>query len=107
MNNATNRIKKRADVLAEYMIDRCNKLEEANHEMSIRSLTDGSKLKKYDDAFYDAVRKAEEVEKLDNGVIQLSFKNENGARMCKAFSPKDPLYQIAEILLEKRNRWRL
>ena len=107
MNNRTNAMKKRADTLADYIIRRCEDLEEENHRMSIRAITVDNNLKKYGDAFCETLKKIEGIERLDDGSILIKFIAEDGAKMSQIIPITGFLHPIAKLLFEKSNLWRI
>ena len=107
MNNRTNILKKRADTLAEYVIDRCDRLEKENSYMRQSAQYAQHELKRYDDAFFDALKKMEGIEKLDDGSIQIMFIAGDGAKMSQIIPMTGFLYPIAKMLFEKNNIWRI
>lgn len=108
MNNRTNAMKKRADTLADYIIRRCENLEEENACMLNDRLAMERKLTEYNDAFYDAIKKTESINMYDDGTIELGFKEkENGERMGRLIPTTDPLYPIAKMLFKKNGIWRI
>lgn len=107
MNNRTNATKKRADTLADYIIRRCEDLEEENHRMSLRAITTGNDLREYGDAFFETLKRIEGIEKLDDGSIHIKFIAEDGAKMGQIIPVTGFLYPIAEMLFKKNNTWRI
>lgn len=107
MNNRTNAMKKRADTLADYIIRRCEDLEEENHRMSLRAITMDNDLREYGDAFCETLKKIEGIEKLDDGSILIKFIAEDGAKMSQIIPITGFLYPIAKMLFKKNNTWRM
>ena len=57
MNNTINRIKKRADTLAEFFIERYERLEKENHLIKKSDMESHLKLREYENAFEKLIKK--------------------------------------------------
>ena len=99
MNNAINKIKKRGDVLAEYMIRRLEAAEHDYANMNMCNLRLHHKLDDYDNAFDKAMLETN-VRKDDNKDIIIYDKGSS-----IRIQPDSPLYLIATILLKKRQEY--
>ena len=107
MNNRTNALKKRADTLAEYVIERCARLEKENDWMKREAATVHDELKRYVDAFFETLSKMKGIEKLNDGSIHIKFVAGDGNKMSQIIHATDFLYPIAKILFEKDRIWRV
>lgn len=107
MNNRTNAMKKRSDTLADYIIRRCDDLEEENHRMGLRAITMDNDLREYGDAFFETLKRTEGIEKLNDGSIHIKFIAEDGTKMGQIIPMTGFLYPIAKMLFKKNNIWRI
>lgn len=105
MNNRTNLLKKRVDTLAEYVVERCARLEKENSWMRQKAMEMEAELTKYDHAFFDALSKIEGIEKLDDGSIHIKFINRDKKENILIILADNFLYHLAKILLEEYERW--
>ena len=105
MNNRTNLLKKRADTLAEYVVDRCDRLERENCGMRHEAEIVRRELSEYERAFFDTLGKLKGIKKLDDGGILIGFIAEDGAEMGQIIPVNGFLYPIAKLLLEKNGIW--
>ena len=104
MNNTINRIKKRADTLAEYIIGRAEWLEKENHKLETRGREIYLELRTHELAFEKALDKITKIEKhKGNIIITFKGKDNNGDTdtLYTYFNKDEPLYPLAEMLLEK------
>ena len=104
MNNQVNKIKKRADTLADFFIERYEKLEKENRELETRGRNIYLELRKHEIAFGKALGKITEVKKYQgNIIITFKGKDNNGDTdtLYTHFAQDEPLYPLAEMLLEK------
>ena len=97
MNNTTNRIKKRADTLAEFFIERYEKLEKENHKLLELHNQNYLRLRRHELAFEEALDKIIKIKKDNNNTIFITLNN--GA--YNLFTKDEPLYPLAEMLLGK------
>ena len=106
MNNTINRMKKRADTLAEYIVERYEKLEKENHKLLELHNRNYLELRRHELAFEKALDRIIEIEKdkrNNNITIIFKGKDNNGDTdtLYTYFTQDEPLYPLAEILLEK------
>ena len=107
MNNRTNLLKKRADTLAEYVVERCARLEEENSGMKHEAEIVRRELSEYEHAFFDTLGKLKGIKKLDDESILIGFIAEDGAEMSQIIPVTGFLYPIAKLLLKKTDKWRV
>lgn len=107
MNNRINALKKRADTLAEYVVERCARLEKENACMKHEAEIVRRELSGYEEAFFDVFNKMERIEKFKDGSIDLGFKDINGKDVGVLISIGNPLHPLANILFEKVKVWRM
>lgn len=104
MNNTINRIKKRADTLAEYIIEKVERLEGENHKLKTKGREIYLELRTHELAFEKALDRITEVKEYQGNTI-ITFKGEdnNGDMdtLYTRFTQDEPLYPLAEMLLEK------
>lgn len=104
MNNTINRTKKRADILTEYIVGKVERLEEENrhledelrHEKNI-SVKVLAEVIKYRTPFRKVLEKVKSVSKCNKGEIEIIV----SGQLCPHIYPNDPLYPLAEKLLEE------
>lgn len=106
MNNTINRIKKRADTLAEYIINKVEGLEAENHELEERSRNTYLMFKKYDMAFDKVVDEIADIDKAENGDIDIRYKNKRTHNTLanpsiECYPVGSILYPLAELILKK------
>lgn len=99
-----NKTKKRADILTEYIVERVERLEKENRYLenelrgerseNLKLLTDSMK---YRTPFRKVLEKVKSVSKCNKGEIEIIV---NG-QLCPHIYPNDPLYPLAEKLLEE------
>ena len=107
MNNTINRTKKRADILTEYIVERVERLEKKNryledelrHEKNISGEVLAEVIK-YRAPFRKVLENVKSVSKCNKGEIEIIV---NG-QLCPQIYPTDPLYPLAEKLLEEYNK---
>jgi hypothetical protein len=104
MNNTTNRIKKRADILTEYIVDRVERLERANYhyqedyrEERERAERHFKRVMGYTMPFNQTLNNIENITKDKNGVIII--KDKNG--LTYEFATDIVIYPIIEKLLKE------
>lgn len=107
MNNRTNSLKKRADALAEYVVERCAKLEAENSRLRIRITEEDVELTEYSNAFFETLKKCEGIEELGDGSILIKFIAEDGVKMNQIIPVTGVLHPIAKMLFKKNNIWRI
>lgn len=107
MNNRINAIKRRADTLADYIVDRCARLEKENGYMKHEAEIVRRELRGYEDAFYEILKKMEGIEELGDGSIIIKFIAEDGAKMSQIIPVTGFLHPIAKMLLKKNDIWRV
>lgn len=104
-NNQINKIKRRADTLADFFIERYEKLEKENHKLLELNNQNYLKLRTHELAFEKALDKITKIEKEKNEIIYISFKGENNNgdtdTLYTYFAKDEPLYPLAEMLLGK------
>lgn len=92
MNNQINKIKRRADALADFFIERYERLEKENHQLETRGL----KLRTHEIAFEKALKRIIEIKKAKrNNNITIIFKGKgnNGVdKLFTDFTQDDPMY---------------
>lgn len=106
MNNTINRIKKRTDTLTEFFIERYEKLEKENHKLLELHNKNYLELRTHELAFEKALDRVIRTEKTANGdtiLIYFKGKDNNGDTdtLYAQFPQDDPMYPLAEMLLEK------
>lgn len=106
MNNTINRIKKRADTLAEYIVERVERLEKDNRfleeELRCERSANGKALAeiiKYRAPFRKVLENVKSVSKSEKGEIEVVV----NAQFYPHYYPTDPLYPLAEKLLKEYN----
>lgn len=108
MNNTINRIKKRADTLADFFIERYEKLEKENHKLLELHNKNYLELRRHELAFEKVLDEITEIKKKKDGAIIIIFKgkNNNGDTdtLYAHFFKEDPMYSLAEMLLEKHEK---
>ena len=97
MNNATNRVKKRADTLADFFIERYERLEKENRHLEDELRYErGANLKtlaefmKYRAPFRKVLGNVKSVSKCNKGEIEIIV---NG-QLCQHIFPNDPIYRV-------------
>lgn len=106
MNNQTNKIKRRADTLADFFIERYEKLEKENHKLLELHNKNYLELRTHELAFEKALDRIIEIKKNKrNNYITIIFKGKNNNddmdKLFTDFTQDDPMYPLAEMLLEK------
>ena len=106
MNNTTNRIKKRADTLADFIIRRYERLEKENDRIKEISTQNYLELHTHELVFEKVLDDIIETEKTTNGdtiLITFKGKDNNGDTdtLYTYFHKDEPMYPLAEMLLEK------
>ena len=106
MNNTINRMKKRADTLAEFFIERYERLEQENHKLLELHNKNYLELRRHELSFEKVLDDIIETEKNKKGnAIYITFKgkdnNSNTDTLYAQFPQDDPMYPLAEMLLEK------
>ena len=106
MNNTINRMKKRADTLADYIVERVEWLEEENCRYKELNHQNHHELRRHEMAFEKALDKITEIkkDKKDNAItITFKDKNDNGGMdtLYTYFAQDEPMYPLVEMLLEK------
>ena len=108
MNNTINRIKKRADILTDFFIERYERLEKENHKLLELHNQNYLKLRTHELAFEEALDKITKIEKEKDETITIIFKGKdnNGDKdtLYAYFIKGEPLYPLAEMLLEKHEK---
>ena len=106
-SNQINKIKRRADTLADYIINKVERLEEENHylEKELRFESDENvkaiaEIMKYRTPFRKVLEKVKIVSKCNKGEIEIVV----SAQFYTHYYPSDPLYPLAEKLLEEYNK---
>lgn len=106
MNNTINRTKKRADILTEYIVCRVERLEKENcyledelRDERSRGLKSFAEIMKYRTPFRKVLEKVKGVSKHEKGEIEIVV----NAQFCPRIYPNDPIYPLAEKLLEEYN----
>ena len=104
MNNQINKTKRRADILAEYIVAKADWLEKENHhledeirherEISVKVLAE---ITKYRTPFRKVLENVKSVSKSEKGEIEIVV----NAQFYPHYYPSDPLYPLAEKLLEE------
>ena len=97
MNNTTNRIKKRADTLAEYIVNKVERLEKKNDELELLGSETYHELRRHEMAFEKVLDTIAEVKKDKDGTIIIQF----CYGVCTIYESKSPMYPLIEMLLEK------
>lgn len=104
MNNTINRIKKRADTLTNFFIERYEKLEKENRKLLELNNQNYLKLRTHELAFEKALDKITKIKKEDKTIF-ITFKgNDNNGdtdTLYTYFKEDEPLYPLAEMLLRK------
>lgn len=105
-NKQINKIKKRADTLTDYIINKVDRLELANHELEERSRNTYLMFKKYDMAFDKVVNEIVNVEKADNGDIEVIYKDKDthstiANPLIEYYLVGSVLYPLGELILKK------
>ena len=98
MNNAVNKIKKRGDILAEYMVRKVDQLERENYYLKGQQTDNMFKLIKYRDPILDAAREIRKMakEKTSGNII---ITRHDGTEIL--FTPNDALYSVIEVVLKE------
>jgi uncharacterized protein (UPF0335 family) len=105
-NNQINKIKKRTDTLADYIVNKAERLERYNHELETRGREIYLELREHELAFEKALDRITEIKKdKRNNNITIIFKGKNNNddtdTLFTDFTQDEPLYPLAEMLLEK------
>lgn len=105
MNNTINRIKKRADILTEYIVDRVERLERENkllkrdnEELFGRSKQHYLMLREWEMPCAKVLEDIEHIEKDKRGVIIIIFKTHG---IVGEFEPTHQFYPLIEKLLKE------
>ena len=106
MNNQINKIKRRADTLAEYIVNKVEDLEEENCRYKELNHQNYHELRKHEMAFEKVLDKITEIrkdKKYNTITIIFKGKNNNGDidKLFTDFTQDEPMYSLAEMLLEK------
>lgn len=100
-----NKIKRRADTLAEFFIERYERLEKENRKLLELHNQNYLKLHTHELAFKKVLDDIIKIEKDNNNTIFITFKGKdnNGDTdlLYTYFTQDEPMYPLAEMLLEK------
>ena len=104
MNNTINRIKKRADILTDYIVERVERLERENkhlrrdnEELFGRSKQHYLMLREWEMPCAKVLEDIENIEKDKRGVIIINFKN----GIFDEYKPSSVFYPLMEKLLKE------
>lgn len=102
MNNTINRMKKRTDILADYIVERVERLErenrclrEENDEWFKRSKQHYLMLREWEMPCAKVLENIKRIEKDKAGVIVIEYKDKHN----EGFDPRYPAYPLIEKLL--------
>ena len=104
MNNTINRIKKRADTLTDFFIERYERLEQENHKLLELHNKNYLELRRHELSFEKALNEIIKIEKCDKNIVIIfksKYNNGYSDTLYTYFTQDEPLYPLAEMFLEK------
>lgn len=97
-----NRIKKRADILTDFFIEKYEKLEQKTYELVELNNRNHLKLREHEIVFEKVLDNVDKIEKFENGEIEVKYKEPNTNNIVAIpYFVGSALYPFAEMLLEK------
>ena len=102
MNNTINRMKKRADILTEYFINKVEGLEKENNRLKELYHQNYPKLRKYELMFERMLDNVDKVRKFEKGEIEVRYKEPKTHNIIAiSYFDNSAIYPFVEMLLEK------